>query len=125
MGIPARLEKMGFELINQTMLLPGPGQDSPDHLANMHWYFGQQILLAIEALRLHLNLYPIFLTCFRCSPDAYLMNYFKDFMGKIDKPYLILQLDEHNSDLGYLTRIETAIDTFVNDFTNPHAFAEG
>ena len=116
LGIPARLEKMGFELINQTMLLPGPGQDSPDHLANMHWYFGQQILLAIEALRQHPNVYPIFLTCFRCSPDAYLMNYFKDFMSKIDKPYLILQLDEHSSDLGYLTRIEAAVDTFVNDF---------
>lgn len=116
LGIPASLEAMGFELINQVMLIPGSDAAAVDHLENMHWYFGQQILLATDAIRNHPNVYPIFLTCFRCSPDAYLINYFKDFMGKIDKPYLILQLDEQSSDVGYMTRIEAAVDTFVNDF---------
>ncbi|MCP4023419.1 MAG: hypothetical protein GY729_16360, partial [Desulfobacteraceae bacterium] len=32
-------------------------------------------------------------------------------------PYLVLQLDEHSSDVGYMTRIEAAVDTFKNDFT--------
>ncbi|MEH0020433.1 MAG: acyl-CoA dehydratase activase [Desulfobacter sp.] len=121
LGIPARLEQMGFDLVNQTMLdldaetVTGP--EAPDHLDNMHWYFGQQILLAAEAARKHPDIYPVFLTCFRCSPDAYLINYFKEFMEKIDKPYLILQLDEHSSDVGYMTRIEAAVDTFINDFS--------
>ncbi|MCG8619388.1 MAG: acyl-CoA dehydratase activase [Desulfobacterales bacterium] len=124
LGIPARLEQMGFELMNQSMLDVDAlnldtlnGSDGrPDHLENMHWYFGQQILLAAEAVRQHPDMYPVFLTCFRCSPDAYLINYFKDFMEKIGKPYLILQLDEHSSDVGYMTRIEAAVDTFVDDF---------
>jgi predicted CoA-substrate-specific enzyme activase len=118
LGIPARLEQMGFDLMNQTMLDldAGFGEERPDHLDNMHWYFGQQILLAAEAVRENPDIYPVFLTCFRCSPDAYLINYFKDFMEKIDKPYLILQLDEHSSDVGYMTRIEAAVDTFISDF---------
>jgi predicted nucleotide-binding protein (sugar kinase/HSP70/actin superfamily) len=43
------------------------------------------------------------------------MNYFKDEMERLGKPYLILQLDEHSSDVGYLTRIEAAVDTFYSD----------
>ncbi len=124
LGIPAKLETMGFELLNQTMLLQRADAASSDHLPNMHWYFGQQLLLALSALKEQPNVYPIFLTCFRCSPDAYLMNYFKDFMAKIHKPYLILQLDEHSSDVGYLTRIEAAVDTFVADFQDRAAWTE-
>ncbi|RLB86188.1 MAG: hypothetical protein DRH26_17655, partial [Deltaproteobacteria bacterium] len=118
LGIPSKLEAMGFDLLNQTMLdYKTLDSDSIEHLDNMHWYFGQQVLLAMEAVKKYPDVYPVFLTCFRCSPDSYLMNYFKDFMERIKKPYLILQLDEHSSDVGYLTRIEAAVDTFVNDFS--------
>ena len=116
LGIPARLESMGFDIVSQSMMeLSANPTDLPDHVANMHWYFGQQILLALDAVRKTPDLYPVFLTCFRCSPDAYLMNHIKDAMEKMGKPYLILQLDEHGSDVGYLTRIEAAVDTFVAD----------
>ncbi|BCS98342.1 2-hydroxyglutaryl-CoA dehydratase [Desulfoluna limicola] len=116
LGIPARLESMGYDIVSQSMMdLEANPNDLPDHLSNMHWYFGQQILLALDAVRKNPDLYPVFLTCFRCSPDAYLMNHIKDAMEKMGKPYLILQLDEHGSDVGYLTRIEAAIDTFVAD----------
>ncbi len=115
LGIPGKLEAMGFDLINQTMLDLTVNQPKPDHLATMHWYFGQEILIATEAAIKSDTLYPIFLTCFRCSPDAYLITYFKQAMERAKKPYLILQLDDHASDIGYMTRIEAAIDTFVND----------
>lgn len=128
LGIPSKLENMGFDLLNQTMFdFDKLKTHSTDHLDNMHWYFGQQVLLAMEAVKKYPDVYPVFLTCFRCSPDSYLMNYFKEFMQKIKKPYLILQLDEHSSDVGYLTRLEAAVDTFRNDFsrrkeenTQPH-----
>jgi predicted nucleotide-binding protein (sugar kinase/HSP70/actin superfamily) len=116
LGIPAKLESMGFDILSQSMLDLENEDKNADHLENMHWYFGQQILLALESVRKNRDLYPIFLTCFRCSPDSYLINYFRDYMEKAGKPYLILQLDEHSSDVGYMTRIEAAIDTFVSDF---------
>jgi len=118
LGIPSKLEAMGFDLLNQTMLDYNTlNSKSSEHLDNMHWYFGQQVLLALEAVKIYPDVYPVFLTCFRCSPDSYLMNYFKDFMERIKKPYLILQLDEHSSDVGYLTRIEAAVDTFIHDYS--------
>jgi hypothetical protein len=53
-------------------------------------------------------------TSFRCSPDAFVMDYFKEIMEAHPKPYLILQLDEHESNVGYETRIEAAIRSFQN-----------
>ena len=58
--------------------------------------------------------YPVMVTSFRCSPDAFVMDYFKKIMEAHEKPYLILQLDEHASNVGYETRIEAAIRSFQN-----------
>ena len=60
------------------------------------------------------NLYPVFLTCFRCSPDSFLMSYVKDIVTHFGKPFLFLQLDAHASDVGYTTRIEAALQSFRN-----------
>jgi predicted CoA-substrate-specific enzyme activase len=116
LGLPLKLEDMGFDLVSQSMLELNINIIKPDHIENMHWYFGQQILMAAEIAAKRDDIYPLFLTCFRCSPDAYLITYFKEIMEKARKPYLVLQLDEHSSDVGYMTRIEAAVDTFKNDF---------
>ncbi|MCK7481238.1 MAG: hypothetical protein M0C28_31620 [Candidatus Moduliflexus flocculans] len=41
------------------------------------------------------GLYPVLVTSFRCSPDSFVVEYFKRLMDSKGKPYLILQLDEH------------------------------
>jgi predicted nucleotide-binding protein (sugar kinase/HSP70/actin superfamily) len=56
--------------------------------------------------------YPVLVTSFRCSPDSFAVDYFKKIMESHEKPYLILQLDEHESSVGYETRIEAAIRAF-------------
>ncbi|HOY08535.1 MAG TPA: acyl-CoA dehydratase activase [Candidatus Omnitrophota bacterium] len=117
-GIPAKLEALGYELIHQSMLdLPNePGPFSSRYLDRMHWYYGQQILLATETALKNDNIYPVFLTNFHCSPDAYVVTYFKEMMENAGKPYLVIQLDEHCSDIGYQTRLEAGMDAFLNDF---------
>ena len=52
------------------------------------------------------HLYPVFITSFKCSPDSFVLEYFKRILDAKGKPYLILQLDDHDSTLGYETRIE-------------------
>ncbi|MCP4023698.1 MAG: hypothetical protein GY729_17770, partial [Desulfobacteraceae bacterium] len=74
LGIPLKLEEMGFDLVSQSMLDFSNEDDRVAHLENMHWYFGQQTLLAAQKAAKTNDLYPVFLTCFRCSPDAYLMT---------------------------------------------------
>ena len=53
-------------------------------------------------------------TSFRCSPDSFVIDYFRRIMDSHGKPYLVLQLDEHDSRMGYETRIEAAIRSFRN-----------
>jgi len=114
LGIPQKLEAMGLDLLNQSMFQNNTGT-RPNHMENMHWYYGQQLLIAAEFAARNPDIYPVFLTCFRCSPDAYLITYFKEIMERAKKPYLVLQLDEHSSDVGYMTRIEAAVETFRSD----------
>jgi predicted nucleotide-binding protein (sugar kinase/HSP70/actin superfamily) len=42
------------------------------------------------------------------------VEYFKEILDTYQKPYLILQLDEHDSTVGYETRIEAGIRAFRN-----------
>ncbi len=80
----------------------------------MHWHYGKLIVRAAEYAARTENLYPVFLTCFRCSPDSFLMSYVKDIAAHFGKPFLFLQLDAHASDVGYRTRIEAALQSFRN-----------
>jgi predicted nucleotide-binding protein (sugar kinase/HSP70/actin superfamily) len=118
LGIPYQLEKLGFDLIYQSQLDLNyeKEDDSINHFDRMHWYYGQQIMLASEKATQDDTMYPVFLTCFRCSPDSYLISYFKEMMNEAKKPYLVIQLDDHSSDVGYQTRIEAGVETFLNDF---------
>jgi predicted nucleotide-binding protein (sugar kinase/HSP70/actin superfamily) len=56
----------------------------------------------------------VLVTSFKCTPDAFVVDVFKDLMAARGKPYLILQLDEHDSSVGYETRIEAGIRSFRN-----------
>ena len=44
------------------------------YLKRMHWHYGRQILKAAECSAMSNNLYAVFLTCFRCSPDSFLIS---------------------------------------------------
>jgi len=83
-------------------------------LNEIHWYYASEILMAAQKVAQSERAYPVMVTSFRCTPDAFVMDYFKKIMEAHDKPYLILQLDEHASSVGYETRIEAAIRSFQN-----------
>ncbi len=85
-----------------------------DLLNEMHWEHATKILEAAEVIAKTKDVYPVFLTSFKCSPDSFAVEYFKSIMDRHSKPYLILELDEHGSSVGYETRIEAAIRAFRN-----------
>jgi predicted nucleotide-binding protein (sugar kinase/HSP70/actin superfamily) len=60
------------------------------------------------------GLYPVLLTSFKCSPDSFLVEYFQRLLEAHRKPYLVLQIDEHASNVGYETRIEAGLHSFRN-----------
>ena len=75
---------------------------------NIYWGYGQKILAALEDVAHNELLDAVYFTNFSCGPDSFLLTYASEIMGH--KPYLALELDEHGSDTGYMTRIEAFFD---------------
>jgi predicted CoA-substrate-specific enzyme activase len=115
-GIPAKLEELGARVYwQEEFSLHGfePAYANK-YYERMHWHYGKRIIKLAEYIARSDNLFAVFLTCFRCSPDSFLSSYVRDIMTHYNKPFLILQLDEHSSDVGYTTRVEAGIRTFKN-----------
>ena len=121
-GIPDILGGMGIRTCFQDMLLYNHQDYSDiDYLLKVFpWYYAANILEAAKVSAVTKNLYPVLLTAFKCAPDSFLIDYFKKIMDAHQKPYLILQIDEHDSNVGYETRIEAGIRSFRNHASLDH-----
>ncbi len=109
MGIPEKLADMGYKVL-PFYDLP-EGDISKEH-PNMFWPFGQHILEPAQLIRRHPNLYAIFLSHHGCGPDSVLSHYFREEMR--GKPYLHIEIDEHSSGVGIITRVEAFINSLKN-----------
>jgi len=78
----------------------------------MYWKYGQRILATTHFLESHPSLHAIYLTNFGCGPDSFISHFFKEKMKEI--PYLTIEIDEHSSDVGIITRLEAYLDSLKN-----------
>jgi predicted CoA-substrate-specific enzyme activase len=115
-GIPEIFASHGVKTFYQDMLsYTRDDVKSIEPLCNeLPWHYASEMLKSAEFVALTDGAYPVFVTSFKCSPDSFAVEYFKKLMESHEKPYLILQLDEHASNVGYETRIEAAIRSFRN-----------
>lgn len=116
MGIPELLLERGYKVITLSHL-PGHALDISDEYDNLYYPFGQHILSGAKLIAHHPNLYAVYLTNHGCGPDTMLSHLFKQEMG--DKPYLQIEVDEHFSNVGVITRIEA----FLNSLQHRPAVA--
>lgn len=70
----------------------------------MYWGLGGQILRTAKFIKRHPNYFGLHLTNFGCGPDSFIEHFYRFIMG--EKPYLILELDEHSAVAGVMTRLE-------------------
>jgi predicted CoA-substrate-specific enzyme activase len=71
---------------------------------NMYWGLGAQILRVAKFIRNRPNFFGLHLTNFSCGADSFIEHFYKFIMQ--EKPYLILELDEHSAVAGVMTRLE-------------------
>ncbi|MGB3340153.1 MAG: acyl-CoA dehydratase activase [bacterium] len=76
---------------------------------NMYWHYGQRILGAAETISKNKNIFAIYLSNFACGPDSFLTRFFKEKLGH--KPFLLMEVDEHSGDAGFITRCEAFYDS--------------
>ena len=118
-GIPDLFAALGVKTFFQDMLPGGERELGPVDglLKAVHWHYAAKILEAAQTAAATPGLYPVWVTSFRCAPDACILDYFKSVCERQGKPYLVLQLDDHASAVGFETRIEAAVRAFRNHFT--------
>jgi predicted CoA-substrate-specific enzyme activase len=78
------------------------------YFRNLFWSYGQRIVSALIQIAETEGLYPVYLSNFGCGPDSFILSYAESIMA--EKPMLILELDEHGSSGGYLTRLEAFLE---------------
>ncbi len=115
-GIPDIFNSLGIKSFYQDMISSDDidTEDITILIKRIPWYFVTKILEAAKIIANTRNLYPVLITAFKCAPDSFIIEYFKKIFNGCQKPYLILQIDEHDSNLGYETRIEAAVRSFKN-----------
>ncbi|MBI5511733.1 MAG: CoA activase [Deltaproteobacteria bacterium] len=115
-GIPEIFAALGIKTFFQDMLPYDKRDIEPiaDLLRVVHWHYAAKVLEAAAVAAATPGLYPVLVTSFKCAPDACILDYFKRICEGHNKPYLVLQLDDHESAVGYETRIEAAVRAFRN-----------
>jgi len=111
LNLHRKLRQLGVLALPMDFLPVDQVQDL-DEIKPMYWRFGQKILGVAEHIRRDPRLYGIFITNFGCGPDSFIQHFFKDRMR--GKPYLEIEIDEHSSDVGAITRLEAFLDSLKN-----------
>jgi predicted nucleotide-binding protein (sugar kinase/HSP70/actin superfamily) len=83
--------------------------------SSMFWGLGSEILRTARRIKDTPNFFGLHLTNFGCGADSFLEHFYKHIMG--DKPYLIVELDEHSAAAGVMTRLEAYKNVIQNTMT--------
>ena len=107
LSIPRHFAEHGVYVLPHD-LLPFEPEKLGEQFRNIFWAYGQRILSSLQQIGRQQGMVGVYLTNFGCGPDSFLLTYAEELMK--DKPFLVLELDEHGSEGGYLTRIEAYLD---------------
>ncbi|MBN1222138.1 MAG: hypothetical protein JXB23_02735 [Candidatus Aminicenantes bacterium] len=112
-NIPYHIAECGIDVIPMACL-PWDASLLTGEFENLFWSYGQRIVSALIQIARTEGLYAVFLSNFACGPDSFLLTYAETVMG--NKPFLVLELDEHGSSGGYQTRIEAFLEVVKADW---------
>ncbi len=106
LSIPLKFANLGIKVLPWNYLTFSSTKENP--FENMYWYYGEKILRVAEFVKEKENLFPLYLSTFSCGPDSFLISYLEEIFK--DKPFLILEMDEHGGEAVFQTRIEAFYD---------------
>lgn len=111
LNLPRKLRDLGVLAI-PIDALPLHEVEPDEEIMGHYWRYGQRFMAAAKLLREDPRLYPIYITNFGCGPDSFIAHFFHNAMG--GKPFLQIEIDEHSSDVGAITRLEAFLDSLKN-----------
>jgi len=111
LNIPKKLRQMGVLPIPMDFL-PLDKMELPKEEERINWKNGQRFVKASRFIRNDPRLYAMYITNFNCGPDAFIRYYLQDNLK--GRPCFELEVDEHSSDTGAITRCEAFLDSINN-----------
>ena len=107
LGLPQKIADMGRTVVPMDFIEPELHRLG-ERYKNAFWSYGQKIIAALEKAAESEIMDVVYLTNFSCGPDSFLLSFAEEIMG--NRPILMLELDEHGADAGYMTRLEAFFD---------------
>lgn len=108
LDIPKKIRDLGVQAL-PIDFIPMDYQALKEDFYNMYWHYGQRILGAAETINKNEKLFAVYLSNFACGPDSFLTRFFREKLG--EKPFLLIEVDEHSGDAGFITRCEAFYDS--------------
>jgi len=108
LNLPRKLRDLNTLAIPMDFLPLDDVHDSED-VKSHYWRFGQKIMSVAELIKDDPRLFAIYITNFACGPDSFISHFFRERLK--GKPYLEIEIDEHSSDVGAITRLEAFLDS--------------
>ena len=102
LSLGRNLAKIGISSL--PMVFVDARKMSLGHFSKIYWGLGAQILRTAKWITNRSSCFGLHLTNFGCGVDSFIEHFYKHIMK--EKPYLILELDEHSAVAGVLTRLE-------------------
>ena len=111
LNIPKKLRQMGVLPIPMDFL-PLDDMELRKEDERINWKNGQRFVKAARFIANDPRLYAMYITNFNCGPDAFIRYYITDNLK--GTPCFELEVDEHSSDTGAITRCEAYLDSLNN-----------
>ena len=118
MNLPSLFRTLGVKAIPGDLF---PLESLPTR-SPIPWKHQLRMIGAARAVARDPRLFPVMITFFGCGPDPFTMRHIKKSLK--DKPLLVLEMDEHSSRAGLMTRLEAFLD-HVAGYTDRSARVAG
>ena len=79
------------------------------------WKYQGNLIQVARAIAEDPRMYPVLTTFFGCGPDPFTLRHIREILAR--KPLLVLEMDEHSSRAGIITRLEAFLDRISLDMT--------
>jgi hypothetical protein len=106
LGLKAMFEERGYRV---SYGVHNHAVNIYEQYPNLYLSFGANLLAAAKTTAVKTGVYAIHPSYHGCGPDGILSHWFEDEAG--GKPYLSLEIDEHASRVGVITRLEAFINS--------------
>ncbi|MBI5248670.1 MAG: hypothetical protein HY912_04180 [Desulfomonile tiedjei] len=110
MNLGTLLQGQGIKAIPGDIFPIDPAGTKPRRVVS--WKYQWQLVRTASELASDPRLFPVLITFFGCGPDSFTLRHVNEALR--GKPLLVLEMDEHSSRAGILTRIEAFLDRVLS-----------